>query len=170
MRLWTGWIAYSCLATVLTLATGAEPEPAIEVEGTNPALLAAELKQLQGNWRLISYENEEHKKALAKGSAWKLKVSGNSFRMTIGTDKNATFTIDPTQSPKHLDRTFRYGDNPKSAKTTWLGIYKLEGEQLTLCHAMSKTERPTEFATKKGTRLKVLVFERETEDEAQERK
>lgn len=167
MRLWTALISFSCWAAILTLVRGSEPEPAVEIEGANPAQLTAELKQLQGNWRLISHENEEHKKLFGKGGAWKLTVSGNSFRMTIGTDQNATFKIDPTQSPKHLDRTFRYGDNPKSAKTTWLGIYKLEGDHLTLCHAMSKEERPSEFATRQGTRLKVLVFERVHEDEAQ---
>lgn len=160
MRLRLGLIAFVGWFSMLPIVSGSEPDPAIEIEGANPALLTAELKLFQGNWRLVSHEANEHKKEIGKGGAWKLTVIGNEWKMTIGTDRNSTFKIDPVQSPKHIDRTFRHGDRPTAKKTTWPGIYQFEGDRLTICHATTGDKRPTEFATKRGNGVKVLIFER----------
>ena len=163
MRMRTGFLVFCCWALLLPMLPGTEP--AVEVEGANPALLAAEMKQFQGKWTLVSHEANEHKKAFV-ASAWKLTVTDNQWKMTIGTDKNSTFKIDPAQSPKHIDRTFRHGDRPTARKTTWPGIYHLEGDRLTICHSTESDERPTEFATKVNNGVKVLIWERVKEDAA----
>lgn len=164
MRMRSGFLVLCCWALLLPLVAGTEP--AVEVEGANPALLAAEMKKFQGNWQLVSHEANEHKKEIGKGSAWKLTVTDHQWKMTIGPDKNSTFKIDPTQSPKHIDRTFQLGDRPNARKTTWPGIYLLEGDRLTICHATTGDVRPTEFATKIKNGVKVLVWERVKEDAA----
>lgn len=69
---------------------------------------------------------------------------------------DATFTIDPTKTPKHLDLTFdRIGLSP--------GIYKIEGDTLTLCRGSSRGKaggdgRPKEF--KNGNRALLREWKR----------
>ena len=84
----------------------------------------------------------------------KLLIKGN-----FGDDREeeCTFKIDPKQSPKHFD--FK----PPGKKDPVVGIYELKGDELKLCvqHAGGEEGRPTEFATKPGTKLVLIVFKRQ---------
>lgn len=63
----------------------------------------------------------------------------------VVTDKLGTLTYsmrtDPTKNPKVLDKTYAW----PGQSGTLLGIYKLEGDELTVCWATEGTTRPTEF-------------------------
>jgi uncharacterized protein (TIGR03067 family) len=59
--------------------------------------------------------------------------------------RQATAKIDATKKPKEIELVVGKGK-------AFLGIYKLEGETLTLCIGDQKT-RPTEFESKKGRLL-----------------
>ena len=51
-------------------------------------------------------------------------------------------------------------EGPFKGKTT-LGIYKLEGDEFTVCFAPPDKDRPKEFTTKSGTGVLVHVWKRQ---------
>jgi uncharacterized protein (TIGR03067 family) len=84
------------------------------------------------------------------------KVMGNSRDLT------GTFTLDPTASPKAIDLKLdeldlgELGLPAKVPAVTVPGIYKFDGDRLTVCfHLDPDRERPTEFA---ATAKKTIVL------------
>jgi RNA polymerase sigma-70 factor (ECF subfamily) len=70
----------------------------------------------------------------------------------------ATFTLDPTKTPKAIDISYKEGP---AAGQTIKAIYKLEGETLTICRALSQgDERPKEFAAPAGSGRFLFQFKR----------
>ena len=65
--------------------------------------------------------------------------------------------IDPSKSPAHID--FTYEDGPAKG-TTLKGIYKIEGDTLTICYGGLGKDRPTEFASKAGSGTILVVQKR----------
>jgi RNA polymerase sigma factor (sigma-70 family) len=69
--------------------------------------------------------------------------------------KGGTYKLDAAKKPKEITTTNEDGKSH-------FGIYKLDGDALTICmHEEDGAERPTEFATKKGTKLILVVLKRE---------
>jgi uncharacterized protein (TIGR03067 family) len=109
-----------------------------------------ELEKLQGDWVQVSATvggvptpERALQKVTLKSDQWTLTLapSGNQISMT--------FTLDGTKDPKAIDqKTSSGGVRP--------GIYKVEGEMLTICFA-SRTagERPKEFKATETTILQV---------------
>lgn len=55
------------------------------------------------------------------------------------------FKIDPSKKPKQIDITLHL----KRGDATFLGIYEIKGDALTVCYAGSNTgKRPAEFSSK----------------------
>ncbi|HEV3262550.1 MAG TPA: TIGR03067 domain-containing protein [Gemmataceae bacterium] len=114
-------------------------------------------KNIQGTWTAVSIEQGGEKLAEEK-----VKDS----RITFGADGKAhmkhgdkaqelTYELDSAKKPKQI--TLK-GDDGK----TMLGIYKLDGDDLTICICgEDSNERPTEFATKDGTKTHLVVLKRE---------
>jgi len=72
-------------------------------------------------------------------------------------DHQREFTIDPAESPKHIDMTRQFEDR----KDTFPGIYKIDGDTLKLCVDDFGRDRPAEFKTTKDTPShSLLVFKR----------
>ena len=126
--------------------------------------VARELKKLQGMWRVVGLEHDGRKATPddVKGMSWTFE--GN--RIT-GKDPDeepkmiGEFTVNPKESPKQIDIVKVEG--AKKEKTL-LGIYKLEGERLTICLRDEKATdkgRPTEFSAEKGSELGIFMLEKE---------
>jgi uncharacterized protein (TIGR03067 family) len=104
--------------------------------------------QLQGEWVVVSIENSGKKvdskdrKLVVKQDEW-TAPGGGKFK----------FKIDATKDPKQLDLT-REIDGKDS---TWVGIYKIEGDTVTFCRSTSPRgdRRPTEFKAGQGVFLMV---------------
>jgi uncharacterized protein (TIGR03067 family) len=102
---------------------------------------------LQGTWTIKTLEIDGQ--AVPGGSS--IRLSGNTFvTRSMGAEYEGTFNLDESVLPKTIDMTFTKG--PEKGNTT-LGIYKLDGDTWTICLTVVAKERPTKFATKKGSGL-----------------
>jgi uncharacterized protein (TIGR03067 family) len=104
----------------------------------------ADLAKLQGEWTVKSIEIAGM--PLPGGAPGKLVIEGAKFG---GLGGNMTIKLDPTKTPKEIDLVLG-ADGRK-----WMGLYKLDGESLTLCLAMIEKGKPeaqkppTDFDPKK---------------------
>ncbi len=110
-------------------------------------------EQIQGTWALVS--GERHGKAF---SAELVKAVTLEFSQDTLSTKNkdrvnkAKFKLHPATTPKGIDLDMD--------GSIGLGIYKLEGDSLTILHGKVNDKRPTEFNPKQTPRLTLLVLKR----------
>jgi uncharacterized protein (TIGR03067 family) len=80
--------------------------------------------------------------------------------VSVGSDKMVSaHHLDPTTKPKSIDAKATAG--PYKDKTL-LGIYRLRGDEFTVCFAAPGKERPKNFTTKSGTGTFVHVWKRQS--------
>ena len=109
-----------------------------------------DLDVLQGTWEIVSAEkggnditqecHDEGFKLTFQGDAWIQDVKGYHFN----TSKDSHIKLDASKSPKEFDHIHTL--TPTFA-STYPGIYKLNGDTLTLCFDVDQKSRPTEFTT-----------------------
>jgi uncharacterized protein (TIGR03067 family) len=71
---------------------------------------------------------------------------------------SSTTKIDPARKPMTIDVTYTEGD---SKGRTALGIYKIEGEILTICRTAPDKPRPTEVASQPGSGHPLMTYKRQ---------
>jgi uncharacterized protein (TIGR03067 family) len=125
---------------------------------------AAEVKKdedrLQGEWKVQSLENAGKKAEPKEFANWKLIVSGDKMKALDGKDvmDEYSFRLDPAAKPPAIDMTILAGE---SKDKTLVGIYRLEGDTLTVCVSEpGKRDRPKEFRTTEKESHLLLVFQR----------
>ena len=116
-----------------------------------------EVEKLQGDWTLVTVEIKGKvvpakdatnvRKVTIKGDQWTITGDGG------GKGTGSTLKIDPSKDPKTLDLIFKRGEKEVIRR----GIYKLEGDTLTVCSANPDAERPKDF---KSTEGRIEVFKR----------
>jgi uncharacterized protein (TIGR03067 family) len=124
---------------------------------------AKDLKQFQGTWALQSVE--------ANGmmiDAEALKKAGHEITLTVKEDKVTlklkrgdvvgTIKLDPSKKPKAYGSK---GTDPEGKTHEAVGIYKIEGDTLTVCYVAAGKDRPTDFKADAGSEAVVQVFKRE---------
>ena len=118
-------------------------------------------EKLQGTWNAVSGESGGKEDAEAKEHA--LVFKGDEFNVKRG-DKviiKGTFKIDSSKKPKTIDMEIVEAPGDDTGKTA-LGIYKLEGDDLTWCvDEPGSGNRPKEFASKEGTKTMLVKLKRE---------
>ena len=132
-------------------------------------------KLMAGKWRVVSAKHNEGDYLKDKIEKMVVVIDKNTIRVSIEDTKSAQaaeFTLDPKKEPKHIDFTkatldsewpgdrydklfqsWRLSDDLADvipADTKVQGIYKLEGDSLTLCWRTTKVSptkdvRPSEF-------------------------
>jgi len=104
---------------------------------------------------------------IQEGGNWKLDVEPigtpvtvNDGKITIRDPNNSwdiKYKIDPSAKPKVIEVTLTVGEYAgKTAK----GIYKFDGDELTICYGLPGKPVPTEFATAKGDNQIMFVLKR----------
>ena len=110
-------------------------------------------KSIEGTWALVS--GERHGKAFSDEvvKAVSLEFSQDTLA-TKNKDRvsKAKFKLHPDTTPKGIDLDMD--------GNIGLGIYKLDGDALTILHGEVDDTRPTEFDPKQTPRLTLLVLKR----------
>jgi uncharacterized protein (TIGR03067 family) len=117
-------------------------------------------EKLQGKWVAVSAEKNGEEAEFIRGH----HLTFGDVRYTI-TDKDGkllwsgTYRTFPDQKPAGID--FRHAD-PKLIAMPWEGIYKLDGDSLTICDnaGVPNRPRPKEFTAKAGSGHVLVVFKR----------
>lgn len=140
------------LAVVLAASCLQSPEAAPDVK--------AELAKHQGAWRSVSFRREGKETDAAVVRSITRTVDGDRvvWRRDGKSFSASTVALDPDADPKALD--IRADGGPGRDKVV-RGIYKIEGDRLTLCTADPDEPRPTAFRADAGDRWTLMVFERE---------
>jgi uncharacterized protein (TIGR03067 family) len=120
-----------------------------------------ELERHQGTWVAVSFEREGQKTDDAVVKNTRRVVKGNRIVWKQGDAKFAEteFEIDPSKNPKAID--VLPSDGPARGKRV-LGIYQINGDELTICMAGPDMERPQEFSAKENSGQTLMVFRRES--------
>jgi uncharacterized protein (TIGR03067 family) len=116
------------------------------------------MRELEGVWTCES--GTVNGKALDEAMARSLKLTlkGDQYKTEgkYGVLFDSTYSIDTTPNPKHIDMM---GIGELAGKIG-KGIYKLDGDRLTMCYTMPGKERPTAFEGKEGSEEQLLVWRR----------
>jgi uncharacterized protein (TIGR03067 family) len=117
---------------------------------------------LQGSWLAESHESGGVRRTEKEldGQGWVIKGDRITLKHGRGTGGDLIYTLDSSAKPKTIDavRDFPGRTEAKGPRPKILGIYKLEGDRLTV--AFSPDGRPTEFGSKEGSKTFVYVFRR----------
>lgn len=113
--------------------------------------------KFQGAWQRVSIiddgkmvEGAEKSSVVFSGSEYALK-DGDTVK------SKGTYKLDESKSPKEFDVI--PGAGPYKGKTL-KGIYKFEGDQLIYCLASPGLDRPKEFASPAGSKLRLYSNKR----------
>ncbi len=114
---------------------------------------------IEGNWRLVSGEQDGEEISSADIEDSTLQIVGDSHVVTVaGVVRKGTHTIDSGQNPATIDATDTEGP---FAGQAFRGILKTEGDTFTVCFAAAASNRPTEFTTKNGQADILHVWKRD---------
>jgi uncharacterized protein (TIGR03067 family) len=117
-----------------------------------------ELQKVQGIWKLVCVEANgrevPHAVINRPTFVWVIKGNKITHRPEIGFKRESTFELDLTKTPNEIAVRPLNG-RPKR------GIYSLENDCLKVCVNKDKDQLPTEFSTKAGDGLRILVFNRQ---------
>jgi uncharacterized protein (TIGR03067 family) len=120
---------------------------------------SADPDRFQGTWAIDSVTVDGERIDDAQIRASKVAVRGDRYTVTGDVQTiTATFTLDPTRTPKAIDITYR----DEAESRTFQGIYKLEGDTFAMCRPrLPEGGRPTGFAAPKGSGLVLVVLKRQ---------
>jgi uncharacterized protein (TIGR03067 family) len=132
---------------------------------------AKAMTKLQGRWKVQTLEisGNQLPQGIANAPDWTI----SDGKVKIGDGKEGKLTIDPAKDPAHIDIELasfdlglaKFGDLEGAVK----GIYKFDGDKLTICLIREDGNRPTKFLS--GNTVPgfegawaLITFEREKKD------
>jgi uncharacterized protein (TIGR03067 family) len=141
------------------------PLPANE----GPAKPKTDESLIQGTWRVVRgyVKGKAVPDVLIQTLNPHVTLSGNKISWNVGPgtplpNLEGVFHLDASKTPKTMDIVVF--DKAKNQRMVVLGIYKLEGDALEICHAVEPSqpaERPKEFKTDPESFVGHVVLKRE---------
>jgi uncharacterized protein (TIGR03067 family) len=140
---------YALLIAIVGLVIGADnKEDAAKTD----------LKRLEGDWVMVSGEQEGEKLPEQMIKESRVTMKGNTHTVKLGDETiKGTHKLDPTKKPKTIDVRHEGASNDQPL----LGIYELKGDEFKVCFAAPGKERPTEFTSKSGTGQFLHIWKRQ---------
>jgi uncharacterized protein (TIGR03067 family) len=112
---------------------------------------------VDGTWQATSAELGGQKFPKTVTDTIKLTLEKGKYEVIAESPDRGTVTYDTKAKPKTMD--IQGTDGPNKGKT-FLAIYELSGDQLTICYDLSGTSRPTEFKTLPKTQLFLVTYKK----------
>lgn len=136
------------LAMGLLLADDRGPDVATETK-----------KGLEGTWTITSVVRNENPLPDDRLKNARFLFRGERFVQELGerTLAKGTFHLDSESDPQTIDLTMSQGEDKGK---TILGIFRRDGDVLTICGAGPGGERPTEFAARDGSGHTLITCQR----------
>jgi uncharacterized protein (TIGR03067 family) len=119
-------------------------------------------EKIQGTWTVVSMEEGGRKSPDEDVKKTTLVFKDNGLTVyDRGKGEKAKFKLDQAKKPKTIDAL---PEEKAPGVEQILGIYELKDDELKICFGKDGAERPTEFATKAGSRNTLIVLKREKKD------
>jgi RNA polymerase sigma factor (sigma-70 family) len=135
------------------LSYGALHAPPVVVVQAEPR---SDLDALQGEWQVIAVEHDGRVLPKDQFPFTRLRIRDRFLLHEGGEhDQEVSFQLRPEQQPKAIDME----STGYHGKEHFNAIYALEGDTLTICRP-GDDARPTEFASKPGTRILLYTAKR----------
>jgi RNA polymerase sigma factor (sigma-70 family) len=117
---------------------------------------------LAGTWKATSFEQDGRALPEEKVKEIEATFGGDGYRFSAGLRVagalTGTFTADPDARPRSFDLVPKAGVYKGQ---TFKGIYKVDGDTLTLCLVWPTKERPKEFVSPPNSTAILAVFKRQ---------
>jgi uncharacterized protein (TIGR03067 family) len=111
-------------------------------------------KGLEGTWVVVSFTRHGRKDESSNGDKVTFKGKSLTVKTKQGEQKGA-FQIDP--KTKTIDITVKDHGREETAR----GIFRLNGDDLTICFSRRGQDRPKEFTAEDGSRNTLIVLKRD---------
>ena len=125
-------------------------------------------EKIQGKWKIESSKRDGEDSQGRVGDTDifdgdKLTIESKGISQPI----EAKFKLDSAKKPAEIDVVIKV----KDGGLAWSGIYKLEGDTLTICWAQNSRDekRPSDFNCKKGDGRVLFVYKKVKEDTSSEK-
>jgi uncharacterized protein (TIGR03067 family) len=106
--------------------------------------------RLQGDWQMVASERDGNKVSEDEVRLIQRTVKDNEITVKRAGMQvlKATFILDVTQNPRHIDINIT---NDAGSSAALKGIYQLDGDRQKVCYAIPGIDRPKDFTvTGKG--------------------
>lgn len=118
---------------------------------------------IEGGWALVAIEIDGKKSPAPAEKAAENKIRATRDKLIAtkgGKEDPISYTLDPSKTPFEIDLTETKADGKRE---TLYGIYKLEGDTLTICAVPSDkpADRPKEFKTAPGSPVMIMTFKKD---------
>jgi uncharacterized protein (TIGR03067 family) len=117
-----------------------------------------DIAKWQGEWRAVSMETDGKQSSEEQLKKLKLTVNGTAYHFQNGSfSEHGAYRFNAATIPKQLDIVV--GDGKDKGKV-YQTIYKISGDELTICLEAANQKRPTEFTGRAGSGCVLEIWKR----------